>query len=370
MAPETIPNGIKYPADVERVTPVTFGPLQEIFEAMALSVQDTIDEIAIQGGVMGPAGPTGPQGPQGIQGIQGETGPQGDQGETGAQGAQGIQGPKGDQGDQGDVGPAGPQGIQGEVGPQGIQGPKGYTGDVGPAGPTGPQGATGSQGPQGATGETGATGPQGPQGDPGPQGEQGIQGEVGPQGVQGPTGSTGIQGPQGIQGIQGEVGPAGPTGPQGLQGPTGDTGPAGQSVEIVSLTWTPTVNNISFGNGSVSGVAYRLDSWILVSCKIVVGSTTTIGGSVSVNLPANAVTGNPIMVSGTVFRVSSGARFDLQGISTGSAVSLVTGKVGGFSFDQLESGAPVAFVPVNASTPLTFVSGDEILFSLLYEESV
>lgn len=369
MGLETTPNGIKYPSDVERVTPVTFGPLQEIFEAMALSVQDTIDEIAIQGGVMGPQGETGPQGIQGIQGETGEVGPQGVQGETGPQGPQGIQGPKGDRGIQGEVGPQGPQGPQGEVGPQGPQGPKGYTGDVGPEGPAGPTGPTGATGAQGATGDTGPVGPQGPQGDTGPTGPQGPQGEVGPQGVQGAVGETGIQGPQGIQGIQGDAGTTGATGPQGLQGPTGATGPAGQDVEIVPLTWTPTVNNISFGNGAVSGVAYRLDSWILVSCGILVGSTTSIGGNVSVNLPVSAINGRPIMVSGTVLKASSGARFDLQGVSTGSAVSLLTGRVGGFTFDQIELGAPVSLVPVNASTPSAFVSGDEILFSLLYEES-
>jgi hypothetical protein len=39
MGQSTTPDGIVYPSDVDKLTPVTFGPLQNIFEAMANSIQ-------------------------------------------------------------------------------------------------------------------------------------------------------------------------------------------------------------------------------------------------------------------------------------------------------------------------------------------
>lgn len=45
MGQQTIPDGIKFPGNVDRLTPVTFGPLQKIFESMADSIQDALNSI-------------------------------------------------------------------------------------------------------------------------------------------------------------------------------------------------------------------------------------------------------------------------------------------------------------------------------------
>jgi hypothetical protein len=45
MGQATTPDGIRFPGDVDRLTPVTFGPLQDIFEDMANSVQTAMDSI-------------------------------------------------------------------------------------------------------------------------------------------------------------------------------------------------------------------------------------------------------------------------------------------------------------------------------------
>jgi hypothetical protein len=50
MGQSTIPDGIQYPSDVDRLTPVTFGPLQNIFEDMANSIQTAMNNIG-QGAV-------------------------------------------------------------------------------------------------------------------------------------------------------------------------------------------------------------------------------------------------------------------------------------------------------------------------------
>jgi hypothetical protein len=50
MGQSTTPDGIVYPSDVDRLTPVTFGPLQNIFEDMANSIQNAMNNIG-QGAV-------------------------------------------------------------------------------------------------------------------------------------------------------------------------------------------------------------------------------------------------------------------------------------------------------------------------------
>ena len=155
------------------------------------TIHDRIDDLAHQGGTVGPAGPTGPTGPTGPPGPKGDPGPQG------------------------------PPGLKGDRGPIGSDGVRGA---AGPPGPTGPRGADGTPGPVGPKGDTG---PAGPEGRVGPQGPAGPEGRVGPQGPAGPKGDAGERGPAGERG---GVGPAGPPGPAG---------------EDVGNAWTKPVNGVT-----------------------------------------------------------------------------------------------------------------------------
>jgi hypothetical protein len=54
-------------------------------------------------------------------------------------------------------------------------------------------------------------------------------------------------------------------------------------------TWTPSFNNVSLGNGSVSGTYRKIGSQVFVTANYVHGSTSTISGDVSIsNLPFTA----------------------------------------------------------------------------------
>lgn len=131
------------------------------------SINDRIDDLAHQGGSVGPAGPTGPAGPPGPKGDpgpQGPPGPKGDRGPTGSDGVRGAAGPPGP------TGPRGADGSPGPVGPKGDAGPVGPEGRVGPQGPPGPKGDAGERGPAGERGEVGPAGPPGPAGERGPAG--------------------------------------------------------------------------------------------------------------------------------------------------------------------------------------------------------
>jgi hypothetical protein len=234
---------------------------------------DSVIEVDVQAGTVGPPGPPGPAGPQG---PEGPLGPAGEDGVTTRivgdfenrqpfelppdgfieANWDGLGRPPADRQmvigdamvdnrnthvwsfvstaalpagwiDLGAVrGPPGQQGPTGSQGPTGAQGPPGVTGNTGPQGP---QGLTGPAGPQGPTGPTGATGIEGIPGGDGPKGDQGDEGPPGPQGEkgdtgnQGPPGAPGDIGPDGPPGPQGDPGPEGPAGPEGPEGPPGTT---------------------------------------------------------------------------------------------------------------------------------------------------
>lgn len=102
-------------------------------DVATVDIKDTVTQVEVYNGGVGP---------QGTQGITGTQGTQGTQGTTGIQGAQGIQGLS-LQGIQGVLGAQGVQGLQGRQGIQGIQGAQGITGIQGTIGL---QGLTGTFG--------------------------------------------------------------------------------------------------------------------------------------------------------------------------------------------------------------------------------
>lgn len=132
------------------------------------STNDRIDDLAHQGGTVGPPGPAGPPGPKGDRGETGPAGPPGPKGDRGPTGSDGVRGAAGPPGP---TGPRGADGTPGPVGPKGESGPAGPEGRVGPQGPPGPKGDAGDRGPAGERGEIGPAGPPGPAGERGPAGE-------------------------------------------------------------------------------------------------------------------------------------------------------------------------------------------------------
>jgi len=188
------------------------------------------------------------------------------------------------------TGPAGPPGTPGGVGPTGSAG---LTGPQGASGPIGATGATGPIGPGGAAGPTGAAGAAGAVGLPGAAGARG------PSGPSGPTGAAGAAGAAGLPGAAGVRGPSGPSGPAGAAGATG----------AVGLVGAPGATGASGANGP-AGNHFSLDTTLHASGYTIpdtdtflyyltnnpVGTASTCGGAVTINLPHSAAVGAGRMV--------------------------------------------------------------------------
>lgn len=75
-------------------------------------------------------------------------------------------------------------------------------------------------------------------------------------------------------------------------------------------TYTPTLTNITIGNGTTTAAYARATKWIDFRVRILFGSTTTIGGSVTISLPVTGIS-TPQIVN--CFIGSSGGTVPFKG---------------------------------------------------------
>jgi hypothetical protein len=119
-------------------------------------------------------------------------------------------------------------------------------------------------------------------------------------------------------------------------------------------SFTPTWTNLTVGNGTVVTNYVRIGSMVTYTGKIDIGSTTSVGGFVSVTLP---VTAEDSFMSGS-------ARFSDDGTRnyTGS-VSIQSGRTS-LAFTHSESGG---FGSWNATNPFTIAAGDLVSWNITYQ---
>jgi hypothetical protein len=119
-------------------------------------------------------------------------------------------------------------------------------------------------------------------------------------------------------------------------------------------SYTPTWTNLTVGNGTVVTKYVRIGSMVTYTGKITIGSTTSIGGFVSVALP---VTAQDSFLNGSARYVDDGTRNYV------GAVSISAGGTA-LAFTHSESGG---FGSWNATNPFTIATDDVISWNITYE---
>jgi hypothetical protein len=119
-------------------------------------------------------------------------------------------------------------------------------------------------------------------------------------------------------------------------------------------SYTPTWTNLTVGNGTVVTKYVRIGSMVTYIGKITIGSTTSIGGFVSVALP---VTAQDSFLTGSARLNDDGTR------SYVGAVSIASGG-NSIAFTHSESGG---FGSWNATNPFTIAAADVISWNITYE---
>ena len=127
-------------------------------------------------------------------------------------------------------------------------------------------------------------------------------------------------------------------------------------------SWTPTLTNLTLGNGTMTGRYVQIGKFVNASLKLVFGSTTSVTGTMTFSLPTGAASGNTATNTflGNVRILDNGIAnyVGMVQLSSTSAVILCVINVNG-TYGTPEN--------VNATVPFTWGNLDEIEFSMSYE---
>jgi hypothetical protein len=123
-----------------------------------------------------------------------------------------------------------------------------------------------------------------------------------------------------------------------------------------ATTWSPTINNLSIGNGTITARSQSISNVLFFSLRVVFGSTTTISGSPNVVMPIAA---------------ASQAQFPVYILDTGVAAYAANAvlPVGTTMFlDLIDTTSSRALLTSFSSTsPFTWGTGDSFSISGSYE---
>lgn len=121
-------------------------------------------------------------------------------------------------------------------------------------------------------------------------------------------------------------------------------------------TYTPTLTNITIGNGSIAAKYAKNGNVVHVEVLIVFGSTTTIAAGALISLPTNNTAGSSAQILGStgMFDVSAGIIYRGTAL-VNSATDLVL----------YQSNTPLALVTNNL--PFIWTTSDQLTASLVYQ---
>ena len=121
-------------------------------------------------------------------------------------------------------------------------------------------------------------------------------------------------------------------------------------------SFTPSWNNITVGNGTTAGYYKQIGKTVFVRAYIVFGSTTSVSGTMSLNLPVSTAS------YGTTTPIGLARMFD----NGGSSYFGVLTNAGGFPVWNA-SGTYLTTSANSATVPFTWGTGDEIAIQGVYE---
>ena len=126
-----------------------------------------------------------------------------------------------------------------------------------------------------------------------------------------------------------------------------------------SVSFTPSWNNLTPGDGSESAFYTQTHDLVVVHVLLDFGSTTSVTGQVSINHPVGSARIGNSIPTGVVNYV------DDDGNNTEGVVYLGVNNANLRSYSV--SGSQIGVVPTNATTPHTWAVNDRIRISYVYQ---
>jgi hypothetical protein len=127
-------------------------------------------------------------------------------------------------------------------------------------------------------------------------------------------------------------------------------------------TWTsftPTINNITVGNGTLSGKYLQIGKIIFVKYKFTFGSTSSITGSPSLGLPFNPASGAGGFLTTLVSLTDSGTGTFIGNVVEDTNLLYIQASVTNASY--------LSGVAISSTIPFTWTTNDFIDFNISYE---
>jgi hypothetical protein len=128
-----------------------------------------------------------------------------------------------------------------------------------------------------------------------------------------------------------------------------------------ATAYTPTITNGSVGNGTITGSYVRVNKLVYGAIKFALGTTSTITGQLQFTFPiTNAASQASVVVGNAYYYDNSTAlTYDAKTYRLSSTV---------MSFFVVNASATYSTYSVlNATVPVAFGTGDEIVCSFTYE---
>jgi hypothetical protein len=126
-----------------------------------------------------------------------------------------------------------------------------------------------------------------------------------------------------------------------------------------SVAFTPTFNNVTVGNGTIVAFYVLVNKLCLVQVRFTLGSTSSITGSISFNLPFSSAVTN-IYGPNAVISDASPATNYVGFTFIGSATALT------LSIPNVAATYPTR-TSTSATVPITWTTSDSFTMSIVYE---
>jgi hypothetical protein len=137
----------------------------------------------------------------------------------------------------------------------------------------------------------------------------------------------------------------------------------GNTVLGTYTAYTPTFLNVTAGNGTTSGAYCRVNSFVHYYGSFTLGSTSAVTGAISIVLPININADVAVGIStiGIMNLLDTSANTTFQGMAryNGASSSCFAGVINA-------SSTYGSWIALNATSPMTWATGDSINFNLYY----
>jgi hypothetical protein len=126
-----------------------------------------------------------------------------------------------------------------------------------------------------------------------------------------------------------------------------------------AVTFTPTINNYTRGNGTSSAYYLRINKLVYVYVRETLGSTSSVTGKPSLVLPIAATRLEAIQNG--ISRIDDAGTNTFWGITNADSTTNVS------LYGQLASGTYVSIINPSSTVPMTWAVNDVFTFAFVYE---